>query len=200
MMRMLRLRLVRAQRGAGRGIRAVLRWVLSFHGRPRDIALGAAIGMAVAFTPTIGLQIVVAVFLATLVGASRAAAIVPVWITNPFTFVPIYGFTYMLGSWFWPGEVRGDIRQRLGELWSGMDRYDLWDLADRLRLLMAVGWDLFMPMMIGGLLLGLVLAVPTYFATLWTVNHARAFIPRRRPGKPSVAQFAGDATTRPPER
>lgn len=175
------------RRSMARAVRGTLRWVVTFHGRPRDIALGAAVGMFVAFTPLVGLQMLLAIALATVLRASRAAAIPPCWITNPLTFVPIYAFTYLVGTWFWPGPARSDFRQRLAEVLGGLEGIGFWDLADRVRLLMNVGWDFIGPMFVGGFIVGGLLALPTYGITLWIVRHARVLIPHRQrtPLKPT---------------
>lgn len=179
MQRLSRHHVRNARRAATRALRGLLRWVVGFHGTPRDIACGAAVGMFVAFTPTIGAQMILAAFLATLLRASRAAAIVPVWITNPLTIPPIFAFTYLVGSWFLPGPARGDIQQRMAEVLRYVDRYDFWAFTERLRLLFDLTRDILAAMWIGGCLVGLLMAVPTYFITLWVVNHARALVPHR---------------------
>ena len=63
----------------------ILRSVVRLRGSPRAIAGGLAIGVFVAFMPTRGFQMLFAAFLATLFGANRPAAVLPVWITNPAT-------------------------------------------------------------------------------------------------------------------
>ena len=53
--------------------RRALRSIVTLKGSPRAIALGTAIGMVITFTPTIGFQMALGAFFATLVGASRPA-------------------------------------------------------------------------------------------------------------------------------
>jgi uncharacterized protein (DUF2062 family) len=69
------------------------------HGRPREVAMGMAVGLAVGMTPTLGVQMVVAIALAALLGQSKVAAGVGVWISNPLTVPLIYGSTYTVGAW-----------------------------------------------------------------------------------------------------
>jgi uncharacterized protein len=64
---------------------------------PHRLALGAAIGVFVAFTPTLGVQTVIVIFLAWLLRANKAVGIPIVWITNPATAVPIYYPCYRIG-------------------------------------------------------------------------------------------------------
>ncbi len=67
-------------------------------GSSRSIALGAALGVWVAFSPTYGFQLLLTALICTLVGANRLAGLAGVWITNPVTFVPIYGMAFKTGQ------------------------------------------------------------------------------------------------------
>ncbi len=62
-----------------------------------QIALGAAIGTFVSFTPTVGLQMLLIFFITGLFRANRVAGVPMAWVTNPVTIVPIYSFNYLLG-------------------------------------------------------------------------------------------------------
>lgn len=77
-----------------RKIKKVARSSSSSH----SIALGAAIGFFIGMEPIMGIQMIVAAAIATLVKANRVAAILPVWISNPATFIPLYGFNYWVGN------------------------------------------------------------------------------------------------------
>lgn len=60
-------------------------------------ANGLALGLFIAFTPTIPFQMVLAAMGAILLRANLPAAIVGVWVTNPLTAVPIYLSANRLG-------------------------------------------------------------------------------------------------------
>ncbi|GAB6054576.1 hypothetical protein JCM17960_33960 [Magnetospira thiophila] len=77
---------------------------------PEYTARAAAIGLAVAFTPTVGIQLVVVLGIWILLrwsartDFSLVVALAWVWVTNVFTMLPIYyGFyvtgQFMLGRW-----------------------------------------------------------------------------------------------------
>ncbi len=66
-------------------------------GSAHSIAFGAAIGFFIGMEPIMGIQMVVAAFIATILKANRIAAILPVWVSNPATFIPLYGFNYWIG-------------------------------------------------------------------------------------------------------
>ena len=71
--------------------------VKKLQGDPHYIALGMAIGVFVAITPTIPFHTVIAVAMAYLLKASRPAAIIGVWVSNPFTVVFLYIACYKIG-------------------------------------------------------------------------------------------------------
>ena len=64
---------------------------------PHKLALGMAVGIFVALTPTVGVQMVIAGFLSWLLRANKAVSVAVVWISNPGTMVPIYWYCYRIG-------------------------------------------------------------------------------------------------------
>ena len=67
---------------------------------PNYIAGGIAIGTFVAFTPTMGFQMIIAVFFAICLKKSKILAAIAVWLTNPWTAIPVYSFVYRAGCLF----------------------------------------------------------------------------------------------------
>jgi uncharacterized protein len=67
-------------------------------GEPREIALGFAAGLFIAVSPSMGVQMALAVFVAALFKWSKLAAAIAVWISNPLTAPFIYGLTYFIGA------------------------------------------------------------------------------------------------------
>ena len=67
-------------------------------GRPRNIAIGMAIGFAVGMTPTLGFQMAIAVPIAAVLGQNKITAALGCWISNPLTAIPLYSATYALGA------------------------------------------------------------------------------------------------------
>ena len=64
---------------------------------PHSLALGLAIGVFLAFTPTVGIQMVLAGIITWILGANKAVSVTVVWISNPATLVPIYWSGYRVG-------------------------------------------------------------------------------------------------------
>jgi hypothetical protein len=77
--------------------RFVLHRLIHANDPPHRLALGVAIGVFVAFTPTVGLQMVIAGFLSWLLRANKAVSLPMVWISNPATLVPLYWYCYRMG-------------------------------------------------------------------------------------------------------
>lgn len=140
-------------------------WLLGFHGSPRQVARGLAIGIFVGLSPPLGLQMVAAAVIATLLHANRTAAVAAVWITNPFTALPIYAATYRLGLLFVPHYRPVSIRQRLASV--VVDENGEWlNLAQQFKELTSLGAEVLVPMTLGGLFAGLLLACGVYLFTL----------------------------------
>ena len=163
-----------------RQLRRLLNWLIRLRGSPRAIARGFAIGMIVAFTPTIGFQTLIALGIATLLNANRPVSIVPTWLTNPATIPPVYAFTYYLGSFFWPGPDPAEVTRAMAAAVRELEALDLLAIRAQLGVFLDLGMDVFMPMWIGGLIVGAVAAAITYPLTLRTVVRLRERRRRRR--------------------
>lgn len=80
--------------------RFVIYRILHADDTPHRLSLGIALGLFVAWTPTIGVQMLLVILLASLFKANRRVGVPLVWISNPLTFVPIYYPSYLLGRFF----------------------------------------------------------------------------------------------------
>lgn len=65
----------------------------------KSVSAGFAIGVFIALTPTIGVQIPLIILTALLMRVNLPAAIAASWITNPLTAPVIYPLQYRLGLW-----------------------------------------------------------------------------------------------------
>lgn len=151
----------------------ILRDIASFHGEPAQIARGAALGTFIAFTPTLGVQLILAVFVATALRANRALALAFVWITNAFTALPIYMFCYEVGKALVGGPGVAETGTRLRHVFRMADKHGSWEIFDRMREGLALGGEVLWPMTVGGVIVGTACSVPVYFATLWLVKLGR---------------------------
>lgn len=74
-----------------------VRQLQELRGKPHELSLGMAIGVFIATTPTIPFHTVLAVSLAVLLRASKLAAALGVWVSNPLTIPLFYYGSYRLG-------------------------------------------------------------------------------------------------------
>ena len=142
--------------------------------------MGAAIGVFIAFTPTVGFQMLLGALVATLVGASRPAAMIPAWITNPVTIPPIYAFTYWLRKFFWSGPGVGEVYRHLVTATKNLGKLSWYSFHDQFMEFLRVGMDVFMPMLIGGVIVGAILAVITYPLVLRAVRKSRSLLSKTK--------------------
>jgi uncharacterized protein (DUF2062 family) len=63
------------------------------------ISGGLALGLFVAFTPTIPFQMTIAALCAIWLRVNLPAALAACWVSNPLTIIPFYKTAYQLGLW-----------------------------------------------------------------------------------------------------
>jgi uncharacterized protein (DUF2062 family) len=148
-------------------------WLIKLRGSPEAIALGVAIGVFVAFTPTIGFQTVIALILATFLNANRPAAMVLVWITNPLTIPPCFAFTYWVGSLIWPGPSPASVSQVIRGSVAAVARHDFWEMYDQFATFVGMGRDVLIPLLVGGVVVGVTVGSVAYFLTLRSIRGYR---------------------------
>ena len=157
-------------------LRPVLRWVIRLRSSPRAIAGGLGIGTFVAFTPTIGVQIILAVIIATFFNMNRPAAMIPVWITNPLTVAPIYTLNYWLGSKVWEGPPLQDVSGLFIGIGKTMAKLEFWDIKEQFMAVLHMGEETLIPLLIGSIAIGLVAGGCVFFFSLKLL---RIFFSRR---------------------
>ena len=80
-------------------LRRCWKWLLQQEGTPAKRARGIAVGVFTGCFPFFGFQTLLGIFLARLVRGNHLLAVFGTWISNPFTYVPIYWFNYRIGSY-----------------------------------------------------------------------------------------------------
>ncbi len=121
------------------------------------------IGLFVGFLP-IPMQMLVAVMLALVARVNIPVAAIGVWVTNPFTMVPLYYLAYRLGATMlempiepWPADFNfSAFYQDMGGIWIAM--------------------------LYGGVVLGLSLATASYilFNVVWRISTAYKYRERKQ--------------------
>jgi uncharacterized protein len=110
-----------------------------------ELADGLAIGVFVAFLPIMGIQMYVSLILTRLFRKNSLIAMVIVWITNPFTAVPIYLFNIWVGNYLYKDPVS------IAELYNTIQNIDLHNI-------LSTGKDILIPLWIGSTIVGIVAA------------------------------------------
>ena len=67
--------------------------------KPEQLARGLALGLFVAFTPTIGAQMLIVCLLMPFYPGNLPIALAACWLTNPVTAAPVYYAEYKVGEW-----------------------------------------------------------------------------------------------------
>ncbi len=124
---------------------------LKIRGNPREIALGFALGLLIAMTPFMGLHTIVAVAVAALFKWNKISAAISVWITNAVTAPIVYPITYLVGA-------------RIMGIEKAFNLKELNSLAAVHDLILQTP-EIVWAMMVGGMVLGLPLAVIGYYVS-----------------------------------
>ena len=152
----------------GRAYDIIAHHVLHVDDRPHRIALGLAIGVFVAFTPTIGLQTPICVAIAWMLGANKLVGLPVVWISNPATFVPIYYPSYLLGC-----RLTGN--SAVNRAWFSQLAPDgSTSIRQQLQMLTTKFMDIVVPLWIGCLVVAAITSVLTYAVMLVVVKKYRS--------------------------
>ncbi len=138
-----------------RSVRYLYLRLMRMQATPRAIARGIAAGAFSGLFPFFGLQIIIAVGLCVPLRGNKLAAAAATWISNPFTYVPIYLFNLQVGQWL-----------------LGLDQPLMPQELDY-RNWAAWGWEMILSLLLGCTVMGLIAAVICYFLGLWFVHRIR---------------------------
>lgn len=172
-------------------LRPVLKWIFRLRGSPKAIAGGLSLGIFIAFTPTIGIQVILAALFATLFNLNRPAAIIAVWITNPFTIPIIFTFNYWVGIRIFPGPPVSVVAKSLLDFVKQMASFDVWQVLDQFIAFMQLGKEILIPLATGSILVGNCIAIMTYVGSKKLLE---AYLARRE--RKRIRRTSNDAIER----
>lgn len=130
---------------------------IRLRGSPEEIARGLAAGVFAGWFPFFGLQILLGIALAALVRGNKLIAAAGTWVSNPFTYIPIYLFNFRVGQW----------------LLQSRDWQFSQDSLLSLRGILSLGDEFILILVLGCLVVGLGFAVVSYFVGLWLTHRLR---------------------------
>jgi len=133
----------------GDSFRTLLKKAFLSDDSPRQIALGAAIGIFVACSPFIGLQAWIALTIALIVRANRLSTLGFTLLANPFTMPILYTAEGLLGRY-----ILGITHPLPSGDFSNLPGF------------LALGTEILMAVLVGFVVIGVVSAVITYLVTL----------------------------------
>jgi uncharacterized protein len=144
--------------------RTVKYYTLKFkrlRGDPRSLAMGTAVGVFIGISPTVPLHTVTIIGVTLLMRASTIAALISASVvSNPLTMMPSYYLCWLAGNLILPGRPTWDhIKVVLETLQHS-------GFVDSLRSVSQLGGDAILVLLTGGLVLGLPLAIASYFLSL----------------------------------
>ncbi len=139
---------------------------LRMEGSPEAIARGVAAGVFAGSFPLLGFQTIIGIAIAALVRGNKVMAAAGTWISNPFTYVPLFALNFHIGCWLLrlPTEV---------VLTASSTDPNEW---------MTMGISVTAALMVGSFVVGIVASLLGYYLGLMVARRIRtARAARRRP-------------------
>jgi len=172
------------ERGFRRLFSYLFQRIIRLPGSPASIASGFAAGVAASFTPFLGLHFILAAALAMLFRGNVLASAIGTFFGNPWTFILIWLADYEVGlgiirSLNYGADLRvlsiEELVEIMGNALKFMSFSGVISWAEMSRDLEQV----FMPLLIGGTVLGAVAGLISFLITLWVVKGWRLHRARR---------------------
>lgn len=132
---------------------------MQLHGKPREIALGFALGLFIGMSPFFGLHTFSALLFSTVLRWNRIASLAGIQITNIFTIPFVYPITFYVGSFVYPVPPSVAFTTDLYET-------EIWKLVKTVP-------DVVATLTIGGFILGLPMAIGSYFIVLYACRQVQ---------------------------
>jgi hypothetical protein len=129
--------------------------VKNLKGDPHYVAMGMAIGVFIGITPTMPFHTVLAVALAFILRGSKVAAALGVWFCNPVTAPVFYWGSYKVGMYLLGNPAPFDVKYE-----SVLE-------------LLNLGMDVTIAMIAGGVILGILPGIASYFITRKIITTVR---------------------------
>ncbi|MBL6595776.1 MAG: DUF2062 domain-containing protein [Candidatus Puniceispirillum sp.] len=172
------------ERGFRRLFSYLFQRIIRLPGSPASIASGFAAGVAASFTPFLGLHFILAAALAMLLRGNVLASAIGTFFGNPWTFILIWLADYEVGlgiihSLNYGADLHVLSIEELGDIMGNALKFMSFSGA--------ISWaemsrdleQVFMPLLIGGTVLGAVAGLVSFLITLWVVKGWRLHRARR---------------------
>jgi len=149
---------------------------IRLRGEPHELALGMSFGIFAGMMPIMPVQMALAVALALVFKGSKITAALGTWISNPLNWYFLYYYSQKLGAY-----VLGIEGQQMGRFSSIMASVRLGEdamvIAEKI---LAAGGLMVGAFLTGGLIMGIVTAIPSYFILLFIFKKIKAWRESRK--------------------
>lgn len=159
---------------------AIRRWaerLLHVHDTPERTARAFAIGVAIGFSPLLGLHMALGLAVAFALNLNRVAVLLGMWLNLPWFIAPFYALATALGAWILQSGMPSDFLPHLDRIWQTPG------FVDRMVALGQFLRPLLPAYLLGSSILAAILGVVAYFVSLWFIR-ARKILHDRHPELP----------------
>ena len=141
---------------------------IRLQGSPYSLAMGAAVGAAIAVTPTLPLHTVIIIPTTLLLRVNTIAAMIAgTIISNPLTFAAQYYLSWKIGDLLLPGRLTWERLQQVLTLTKEAG------FIEGTKILSHLSLDAMLVMLTGGVILAIPLGTATYFVSYHFFKHIR---------------------------
>ena len=135
--------------------------IIRLRGHPHELALGLALGICIGMMPIIPFHMILAVAAAITFGASKITAAAGTWICNPVTVYPIYKYCYVIGAIILGFDHNARLLMPVtGAIGQG-------NYLEAIRTILSGGGMVVATFLVGGIVLVLIVAVPSYLLSFY---------------------------------
>ncbi len=139
-------------------IRDRIRSLFQLNDSPNKLATSFAVGVFIAFSPTIGLHTISCLVFAWMFRLSKLVVFTAAFLNNPWTMVPLYGFCLWFGI-----KITGSMIETPDIAWQSLTFSSAYDI------LRPYLW----PFVAGTIVAGAAAAIISYFFVYWAVVRYR---------------------------
>ena len=169
------------EKGWSRAIEYMMARIKRLPDSPKNISFGVAIGVFVSFSPFFGIHVLLAFIIARFLRVNILAAILGTFMGNPISFPIIAALNFNVGDLF----VDVSSEARLGKSFLDQLVEVFYALSKNLSMILRGDrtdfstiidffYGIFLPYLVGGLILGLAASIISYFIVLPTIVMYRA--------------------------
>jgi len=141
---------------------------IRLRGDPHELALGMAFGIFTGMMPIMPFQMALSVALALIFKGSKITAALGTWVSNPLNWYFLYYFSYKLGAWILGKEGYSAIFSTIMDMVrSGVESMVI------VEKILQSGGLMVAAFLLGGVIMGTVVALPSYFVFLYIFKRIR---------------------------